>query len=233
MSHRNEDGGAPCPNGGHVAGAFAPLWPDLQHFRIEESVADANTQRSLAGRTTLDRPTTVATVDLLGPLNEFESKTAPSELHLRGDVSLLQHGPQIAVVGSRRASEGLELARRITRMLVEQGVTVISGLALGIDTVAHKTAITGGGPRVGALGTPLDRYAVPRNRRLQDEIGKHHLLVWQFPSGQPTNRSHFTVSGCGVQDQLFLVLTAHDGRHRHHGVTAQPQGAVKRPVPAP
>ncbi len=42
-----------------------------------------------------------------------------------------------------------------------------------------------------------------------------------------------TASGCGVQDQLFPVFTAGDERHRHHGVTAQPQGAVKRPVPAP
>ncbi len=94
----------------------------------------------------MKQPQTVTPEDLLGPLNEFELKAAPPKLFLRGDASLLEGGPRIAVVGSRRASsEGLELARRITEMLVSHGVTVVSGLALGIDAVAHETAMTNGG----------------------------------------------------------------------------------------
>ncbi len=55
-------------------------------------------------------------------------------------------------------------------MPVSHGVTVVSGLALGIDTVAHGTAMAEGGRTVGVLGTSLDRYAVPRNRSLQDDL---------------------------------------------------------------
>ena len=51
--------------------------------------------------------------------------------------------------------------------------------------------MTNGGRTVGVLGTSLDRYAVPRNRSLKDAIGARHLLVSQFPGGQPTHRSHF------------------------------------------
>lgn len=69
----------------------------------------------------MKQPKTVVPDDVLGPLNEFELKAAPRQLFLRGDASLLEGGPRIAVVGSRRASsEGLELARRITEMLVSR-----------------------------------------------------------------------------------------------------------------
>lgn len=69
----------------------------------------------------MTQPQTVTPGDVLGPLNAFESKAAPRQLFLRGDASLLEHGPRIAVVGSRRASsEGLELAKRITEMLVSR-----------------------------------------------------------------------------------------------------------------
>ena len=136
------------------------------------------------------QPRTVVPDDVLGPLNEFELQAAPRKLFLQGDPSLLEDGPRIAVVGSRRASsEGLELARRITEMLVSHGVTVVSGLALGIDTVAHETAMTNGRGTVRVQGTSLDRYAVPRNRSLQAAIGERHLLASQFPRDQPTHRS--------------------------------------------
>ncbi len=57
--------------------------------------------------------------------------------------------------------------------------------------------------------------------------------VWFFSRNPQIWAGSKTASGCGVQDQLFPVLTARDGRHGHHGVTAEPQGAVKRPVQAP
>ena len=171
----------------------------------------------------MKKPKTVVPDDVLGPLNEFELKAAPRKLFLRGDASLLEGegGPRIAVVGSRRASsEGLELARRITEMLVSHGVTVVSGLALGIDTVAHETAMTNGGRTVGVLGTSLDRYAVPRNRSLQDAIGEQHLLVSQFPRGQPTHRSNFPLRNktmALLSDATLIVEAATNSGTRHQG----------------
>ncbi len=164
---------------------------------------------------------TVAPSDVLGPLNEFESKAAPRELFLRGDASLLEGGLRIAVVGSRRASaEGLELARRITEVLVSHRVTVVSGLALGIDSVAHEVAMDNGGKTVGVLGTSLDRYAVMRNRSLQDAIGEKHLLVSQFPCGQTPQRSNFPLRNktmALLSAATLIVEAATNSGTRHQG----------------
>lgn len=169
----------------------------------------------------MNQPQTVRPEELLGPLNEFELKAAPRKLFLRGDGSLLEGGPRIAVVGSRRASShGLELARRITEMLVSHDVTVVSGLALGIDTVAHETAMTNGGRTVGVLGTSLDRYAVRRNSSLQDAIGERHLLVSQFPCGQPTYRSNFPLRNktmALLSDATLIVEATANSGTRHQG----------------
>ncbi len=173
------------------------------------------------GAATVTETRTVVPEDILGPLNEFELKAAPRQLFLRGDDSLLEGGPRIAVVGSRRASpDGLELARRITEMLVSHGVTVVSGLALGIDTVAHETTITNGGRTVGVLGTSLDRYAVSRNRGLQDAIGERHLLVSQFPCGQPPHRSNFPLRNntmALLSDATLIVEATTNSGTRHQG----------------
>ena len=169
----------------------------------------------------MNQPRAVMPGDVLGPLNEFELKAAPRELFLRGDASLLERGPRIAVVGSRRASaEGLELARGITQVLAAHKVTVVSGLALGIDIVAHETAMNSGGRTVGVLGTSLDRYAVMRNRSLQDAIGEKHLLVSQFPSGQPPHRSNFPLRNktmALLSDATLIVEAAPNSGTRHQG----------------
>ncbi len=164
---------------------------------------------------------TVAPSDVLGQLNRHEEKAAPQTLYLQGDASLLSSGPKIAVVGSRLASaQGMEIARRITRMLVSRGVTVVSGLAMGIDTVAHRTAMDEGGRTVGVLGTSLDRYAVKRNRNLQDLIGEKHLLVSQFPRGQTPQRSHFPLRNktmALLSDATLIVEAASSSGTRHQG----------------
>lgn len=129
---------------------------------------------------------------LLGALNEVERKNAPSHLFLAGDTRLLVEGRRVSVVGSREAStQGLERARVLTNALVRHGITVVSGLAEGIDTMAHKTAIAAGGRTIAVLGTALDSYFPAENRALQDAIAKHHLLVSQFAAGTKFKREFF------------------------------------------
>lgn len=119
--------------------------------------------------------------DLLGPLNEVERKNAPAKLFLAGDPSLFAAGPRVSVVGSRKATElGKNRAAKLTRALVQRGAVVVSGLAEGIDTVAHTTAIKHGGRTVAVLGTPLDTYFPAENRTLQELIMREHLAVSQF-----------------------------------------------------
>lgn len=130
--------------------------------------------------------------ELYGPLNDVERKNAPPQLWLRGDPELLRQCQRVAVVGSRSPSPaGRQRAAQLARRLAGEGITVVSGLALGVDTIAHRTAIDAGGSTIAVLGTPLDVCQPPRNADLQDEIGRDHLLVSQFPSGHPIQRGNF------------------------------------------
>ena len=131
--------------------------------------------------------------ELLGPLNDVEKQNAPERLFVAGAVNLLKLGTRVSIVGSRKPSDlGRRRARRLAKILVEQGVTVVSGLAAGIDTAAHETAIeTPGGRTIAVLGTPLDQTYPAANRALQRRIMEEHLAVSQFPSGSPVQRSNF------------------------------------------
>src|SRR4051794_8079093 len=80
--------------------------------------------------------------ETIGALNSFEKKHAPENTYYFGDLNLLKSGGRVSVVGSRKPTpEGIKRAQIVTRMLVGQGIVVVSGLAEGIDTVAHTTAI--------------------------------------------------------------------------------------------
>jgi DNA processing protein len=130
--------------------------------------------------------------ELLGPLNGVERRHAPKELHLAGDRSLLESGRRVAIVGSRDASEtGLQRARILAGTLAEQGVTVVSGLARGIDTAAHMAAIQAHGRTIAVLGTPLTACYPAENQALQTLLIAEHLVVSQFAPGIKTHRSHF------------------------------------------
>jgi len=132
------------------------------------------------------------TEDLLRTLNPVERANAPENLYLLGDRSLLGLVPRVSIVGTRTPSpDGIKRARKLARELAENGIVVVSGLAKGIDAIAHRAAIDAGGRTIAVLGTPLDESYPAENRALQREIGEHHLLVSQFESGYPTTRTNF------------------------------------------
>jgi DNA processing protein len=97
----------------------------------------------------------------------------------------------VAVVGTRTPSHrGLTQAREIAAGLAQRGVTVISGLAAGIDTAAHTAALDAGGRTVAVIGTGLLRCYPAENRALQDRLGREHLVLSQFwPEAAPTKTS--------------------------------------------
>jgi DNA processing protein len=88
----------------------------------------------------------------------------------------------IAIVGTRKPSDyGLRRAAKLVKLLVKDNFTIVSGLAEGIDTKAHKTALDAGGRTVSVIGTPLNHYYPKQNKELQDLIAKEHLLISQVP----------------------------------------------------
>jgi DNA processing protein len=130
--------------------------------------------------------------DLLGPLNEVERKNAPDWLYLAGDAGLLRLVPRVSIVGTREASpDGLKRASKLARELAAHHAVVVSGLAKGIDTAAHRAAIDAGGRTVAVLGTPLDQTYPRENAALQRLIMETQLAVSQFPPGHPSGRTNF------------------------------------------
>lgn len=98
----------------------------------------------------------------------------------------------VSIVGTREISdEGIRRATRLSRELATAGVVVMSGLAKGVDTVAHKAAISAGGRTAAVIGTPLSRAYPAENADLQMEIYTHHLLLSPFAEGEEVFRSNF------------------------------------------
>jgi DNA processing protein len=94
----------------------------------------------------------------------------------------LVYSPSIAIVGTRKPTkDGIKRASQLVRALVRDGYTIVSGLAAGIDTVAHETAIAENGRTIAVIGTPLS-YNYPReNADLQRKIGENFLVISQVP----------------------------------------------------
>jgi DNA processing protein len=130
--------------------------------------------------------------ELLGPLNDVEARNAPKILFIEGERGLIGAGPRVAVIGARRVSEeGLRRTKRLAREMIEAGVTVVSGLAEGVDTAAHQAALDTGGRTIAVIGTPLDKAYPATNRQLQAFLAENHLVISQFALGTPTQPKNF------------------------------------------
>jgi DNA processing protein len=141
---------------------------------------------------------------LLGrPLTGSETRYAGMKLYVVGKLPIPLPAPRVSVVGTRGPSEkGVELAREIVAGLVREGAIVVSGLARGIDTVAHKTAIERGGRTIAVLGTPLNVFYPPENKALQLRLMREHMVISQFPVGSSVSRKNFP-----MRNKLMALLS--------------------------
>src|SRR4051794_19567544 len=115
----------------------------------------------------------------------------PPVLYVRGDLSPADDWA-IAVVGTRRASTyGRQATERIVSDVARAGVTVVSGLARGIDTYAHRAALAAGGRTIAVLGSGLDRVYPEENRALADQVELSGAVISEFPLGTPPDAVNF------------------------------------------
>lgn len=160
--------------------------------------------------------------DLLGrPLNDIEEKYAPKELYVKGSMEIPLACPRVSVIGTRHPSnEGVANAEEITKTLVENQAVVVSGLADGIDTAAHQTAIKMKGNTIAVLGTPLDKVYPRKNFDLQKKIMNEQLAVSQFPISYQITKKNFIIRNrtmALISDATIIVEAGESSGSLHQG----------------
>lgn len=133
----------------------------------------------------------ITLADAAYPAALLQIPDPPILLYASGDIDLLGR-PMLAVVGSRNATaQGLSNAEQFSAALSQAGLTIVSGLALGIDAAAHRGALRGQASTVAVLGTGVDTPYPARNASLYDAIAERGLLLSEFPLGTPAVAQNF------------------------------------------
>ena len=149
------------------------------------------------------------------PTNLLEIPDPPTVLYVKGRLDLLA-ATSVAVVGSRNATEqGIKNARQFSASLSHAGITIISGMALGIDTAAHEGALAGVGATVAVIGTGADKVYPARNHELAHQIAAQGCIVSEYALGTPPIASNFPrrnrlISGL-AQGVLVIEAAAQSG----------------------
>jgi DNA processing protein len=143
------------------------------------------------GADTVDAVRRIASSDPEYPVQLASMPAAPDALWVSGCI-VDGDALAVAIVGSRRATPyGLEMTEQVSRELAARGVTIVSGLARGIDGAAHRGALAAGGRTIAVLGSGVDVVYPPEHRRLAREIAGAGALVSHFPPGTPPLPHHF------------------------------------------
>lgn len=146
---------------------------------------------------------------------------APALLYVLGDQRVL-HTPQLAIVGSRSpTANGRETARRFAEFFSRAGITITSGLALGIDAASHEGALKGHGVTIAVCGTGLDRVYPRRNAKLAALIRERGALVSEFPPGKGPLPEHFPQRNRIISGLSFGTLVVEAARASGSLITAQ------------
>ena len=155
----------------------------------------------------------------------------PPVLLVAGAAADAFTGPAVAIVGTRAATpNGVDDAHSLARTLADEGVTVVSGMAIGIDGAAHAGALDGGGVTVGVVATGLDVEYPRRHQVLYRRVRERGLLVSEMPFGTHPHRSLFPIRNriiAGVADAVVVVEATPRGGAR---ITAEWALTYGRPV---
>lgn len=148
-------------------------------------------------------------------------------LYYCGDLAVVRR-PSVAIVGARAVSDaGILRTRRLSRELAMEGVTIVSGLAKGVDTTAHRAALEAGGKTAAVIGTPLSKVYPAENRELQEEIAQHHLLISQFEEGSRVFPANFPKRNrvmAAVSDGTVIIEASDSSGTLHQAAECQRLG---------
>jgi DNA processing protein len=151
-----------------------------------------------------------------------ETYDPPIVLYALGDIDGALAQPAVALVGSRRCSTyGRNIAEKLSRELAERGVTVISGLARGIDSAAHRGALEGKGLTIAVMGTGLDAVYPKENRKLAEQISAHGALVTEFPLATPPLSQNFPFRNRVISGLALGVMVVEGAERSGSLITAR------------
>jgi len=137
----------------------------------------------------------------------------PEVLYATGDLSIFDM-PALAIVGTRAPSEyGKKITKGYAHFLSKSGVVVVSGLARGVDTIAHHEALAAGGKTIAVLGSGLDVVYPSENKNLFEEIVKSGIVITEHPPGTKPLPNHFLARNRIISGLSQGVLVV-EGRQR-------------------
>ena len=163
-------------------------------------------------------------------LKELPAGERPERLFVEGG-RIDADGLSVAVVGTRRpTAAGVQAAEELTRRLVEGGCSIVSGLAMGIDAVAHRTALRGGGYTIAVLGCGLDVPYPSRNQGLKDQIRSSGTLITEYEDGTSPQPHFFPQRNRIVAGLVEGVLVIEGGPKSGALITARAALDLNRKV---
>ncbi|HEY9765612.1 MAG TPA: DNA-processing protein DprA [Chroococcales cyanobacterium] len=215
--------------------AVEGIGPELAG-RIEKARREIDPQRLLtelakAGCEAIPYP------DSRYPASLKEIHDPPPVLYFKGQIEVLALARAVAIVGTRSASPyGLRVARELAKRLALEGITVISGMALGIDAAAHLGALEVGGKTLAVLGCGPDVVFPRSNRGLYERITKGNFVMSEYPPGTPPAARHFPARNRIVSALAPAVVVVEAGERSGALITADfalEQGKEVMAVPGP
>jgi DNA processing protein len=145
----------------------------------------------------------------------------PIVLFARGRVDLL-HSILLGMVGTRRPTAyGIAAAQRLAADLAQAGLTIVSGMARGIDTAAHRAALDVGGDTVAVFGCGVDLVYPAENRKLASEITEKGLLLSEFPMGSPAYPQNFPIRNRIISGVSVGILVVEGAQYSGSAITAK------------
>lgn len=176
----------------------------------------------------------VTLADSAYPQRLLQTPDPPTLLYVKGSLGQLNR-PALAIVGSRNATaQGIANAEAFAEALADAGLTVISGLALGIDAAAHRGALRAGGAdsssTLAVIGTGIDRVYPARNRELAQQVAGAGAIVSEFPLGTPAISGNFPRRNRIISGMALGVLVVEAAQRSGSLITARLAGDQGREV---
>ena len=160
----------------------------------------------------------------------------PKNIYVKGDLPSLSGAPSLAVVGSRKVTAyGKSVTDRLVRECAARGVTIISGLALGVDSIAHKATLEVGGRTIAVLPCGLDRVYPAQHHQLSEQILRQGgALLSEYEEGMPPLLQNFVARNrivSGLAEAVLITEAAERSGTLHTAQFALDQGRTVLAVP--